>query len=168
MPPLKNLKHEQFARKYAKALANPTKPIHAKEVYKEVFPDCKDNTAEVQSSEIMAIPDTKPRIIELLEQYDLSLAKCTKKLGEQTVSTKGIYYEGRKISDDPDNSARNQALQIAFKLHGHLSGESTSIFNDNRSIVFTANSPQIERLQKVTMQLRSLREKSRQEAPNGK
>lgn len=101
MPPLKNIKHEKFARELAKPEITSNT-----QAYMNINPGMSYNSARATAPVVLANPSIKQRVIELLDKNGLSLEKLTNKLSEHI--------------DGDDKPISFRGVELGFKLHGAL------------------------------------------------
>lgn len=110
MPPLKNIKHEKFARA---VVENPSYSAAYKEVYKQ--PDAKlasDSGSRLLSDNV----GVKNRVIEIMNESRLGLAPIVGRL------SKWVY-------DDDSPAQSMDAIKTGLKLHGALDSDDKSGMN---------------------------------------
>lgn len=107
MPPLKNIKHEKFARAVIE------KPTYT-EAYKEVYDPSNTrlthpNSAKDHASRLVAQGSVKNRVVELLNKQGLNLERFNEKMGQ--------LLEGK--SED----VQFKSMRLGYELHGVLNKE---------------------------------------------
>lgn len=114
MGPLRNVKHEVFAREVINS------DSHA-EAYRKVYGDV--NAPEVSASRLLTSVNIRERILELMQESGAtSIKNVVSKLGEGINSeNEGIMMDGVKtalkaygVFDEAKDSANLNAIQIVF------------------------------------------------------
>ena len=95
---------------------------HQTEAYMEVY-KAKPDTSRHGGSFLMRNVEVRRRVSELLESQGLGIVELNKKLKALTGARKDVNNNG-DFTGQPDNSARLEAIKIAYKLHG-LIGSNT-------------------------------------------
>jgi len=108
--------HEMFVQALIKNGGRQT------EAYMEVY-KAKPDTSRHGGSFLMRNVEVRRRVSELLESQGLGIVELNKKLKALTGARKDVNNNG-DFTGQPDNSARLEAIKIAYKLHG-LIGSNT-------------------------------------------
>lgn len=121
------LKQEKFTQEYAKTL-NGTQSIL--KVY-----NTKDyDTARAMGSEVLANPNVKQRLAQLLEQGKMDLRTYLNKLHLKSEAKKEIVV-GQELVKVDDNPIQLKAIEDVLQLHGVLGKDNSSSTNIQNNIV---------------------------------
>ena len=155
MAPLKNPKHEMFARKVIKYEGNISK------AYKENYPDSKDyDIIRASASHLFARKEVRNRVAELLDRSGLDIASLNNKL-QHLVNAKKKIPVRDKLVEVEDNSTQLSSITLAYKLHGcmnNVQGNTFNIQNNMNNVVNTVGnmSESIKELRKITQEIQDL------------
>lgn len=132
MPPLKNLRHEKFAREMINAPTN-------KDAYIKAYPDVANNiVASNNASRLLDSVSVKARILELLQQNPATSPDgITKRLNELVASeNEGIAMQAvntglkvYKMFDEDGGGNTINAIQIVFGNPSDVSDSSKQFEN---------------------------------------
>ena len=121
--------HEMFCRA---VVANGGRLNQA---YKFVYKRANANSARHGGSYLFRKVEIRNRICELLSQNGLGFQECIRKLNALTEAAKPLHYWQGKITWQPDNYVRLQAIQTALKMH-FLIGDTNSDGQANDKVDF--------------------------------
>ncbi len=158
MPKLRNLKHEAFTRKYARGLVQSTAPSSATAVYSEVY-HCQPDSARASAARLLAIVSVRTRVYELIggkEHRPEELAVDLVKLRE---AKRGVYYKGKKVAEEPDNTARLQAVGLSLRAQEVFTPTNQSA-GDADALNLRLTPEMIERLEKIVPMMHDLRKRA--------
>lgn len=149
MPELKNLKHEKFINEYIE-LTNGTK------AYANTYPNASQNTARINSSQLLSKTNIRQRAIEILNnKVGSRVSVLIQDLIDRKQATKTIVIDKieRLVADTPSQLT---AISMLLKLHGLLTPQALQ-YQDNRQLNVTLNSNDINDLKQVVSDLKSMR-----------
>lgn len=143
MPRLQNANHEKLAKEYVKeAIANNGNVVKT-DVYQKVYKNATRDSARSTAGQILAKPDVKARIDELIahrnppEQIGMDLEALRH-------ATKTVFAPDGSMVDIKDNPTRLGAVQTVIKV---LGGYNDQPVVDQRSVTFniegSQNSPDV-------------------------
>lgn len=145
--PLKNLRHEAFAKELVANNFNKTK------AYEVAYRTSKEN-AQSNAHAVMDYQGVNERVQYLMEENKrLNLPSLVQTLARQTQAKKALIVpKGSVVQWIDDNTAQGQALEKSLKLHGLLkSGSDVNI--DNRQAHITINADQSKHLESLATKL---------------
>ena len=149
MPPLKNLRHEKFARKLVSGSTQ-------SRAYHEVYQPKSITTSESNSTGLIQRPDVRERCLELMDKKKgLRLDDQLNNLLDLTTADKDIVIDGKVIKDAiKDNPTRTEALKVSLKLRGLLQGNTRGMTTvDARSVQFNLGNDAIPQLSIIISRL---------------
>lgn len=157
---LKNYNHEKFSQRVAESILTPGKPVNQTAIYNEVYGVTKD-VASSGGSALIAKPEIRTRVQELLDANGMSLEHLTKKLEKLQASKKPIYFEGKKIDEIEDTDIQMKATKLGFELQrampNQIESQTNSIHLDARSInLELGDSKNIEKLALIAESFKDL------------
>ena len=151
MPPLKNKKHELFAKKVVENNYNLTR------AHQETFPNSSYYSSNSNVHRLKVNKSISDRVDEIANAKGLTLEAEIDSLIEIHSATKPIVID-KEIIDYPDYSVRLQATQTGLKIHGVLSADGSANV-DNRSLTInniSLDTDDIKRLAAVVDALKAL------------
>ena len=115
MPPLKNIRHEKFARAVVKHNGNQT------EAYKEISPNIDYDSAKVRASQTLTKANVRERVLEILNsQQRTSLPNVIEQVAQDTDCMKEVLDAKGNVVELRDNQTRIRAKELLLNLHGAL------------------------------------------------
>ena len=148
MPRLKNIRQEKFSREYVTNSGNGT------QAYLSAYPGVQNNSANVNSSQLLTKTNVKERITELLEnQTGARLSVLLEDLINLKDATKPLVVD-KIVQYTKDNGVSLEATKTLLKLHGLLQPNSNQV--DARSVTFNVNPPDLKSLDTILNRLESI------------
>lgn len=114
--PLKNKRHETFARNYA---LNPKTRFNATKAYQETT-DVAYESANSAGARLLVKDSITKRINELYDEIGINDVSLVKKGREFLSCKKAIIFEGQVTGETEDTPSQLEAWKFIHKIKGHL------------------------------------------------
>jgi hypothetical protein len=139
MPPLKNPRREQFAKKYAAQIVDPEAVPNLTQVYQKVYnPSMTKESAEACASRLLAVPAVKDRVLEIINKNN-PVEEISEDLRALRSASTEVFHEGESIANVPNWNARAKGIEIWMRAN-EIGQSKLQINSDNRKQTILINS----------------------------
>ena len=155
MPPLKNLKREQFCHEYIMKQGG-----NGKQAYLAAYGGTNEISAESKASRLLSIDKVRGRCLELLQSNTgTKVSDLINNLKGLTKAKRDIVLNDTIVKDAlKDNNIALEANKTLFKLYGLL-GQTSNTNIDARSINISYGKDDITELKSIVQDLKSIRDR---------
>lgn len=115
-----------------------------KKAYLDAYPDSSESAAVTSASRLLSNENVRNRFLYKLER----LAGCdywAKKLIALSDAKRGVFHQGQRVDEEPDNTTQMNAVNAYFKVSG-IANEPES---GDKHVHFHMKSEDIEKLSKA-------------------